>query len=84
MTIARHITEPTDRSKPPTTNIRVIPTTTMPSVENDSKMALRLGQVKKYGETKLMMIHTARIIKIRVPSRNPLIALKILLALSLV
>ncbi len=46
-TIAKHTTEPTDRSMPPTISRMVMPTTTMPSMENESSMARMLSQVRK-------------------------------------
>ncbi|MCY1362215.1 hypothetical protein D9M69_489190 [compost metagenome] len=46
-TIAKHTTEPTDRSMPPTMSKMVMPTTTMPSMEKDSSIARTLSQVRK-------------------------------------
>ena len=53
-------TEPTDRSMPPTISRIVMPTTTMPSTEKAISMARKLSQVRKYGEAKLMAMHSAR------------------------
>ncbi|KAG1251314.1 hypothetical protein G6F65_018410 [Rhizopus arrhizus] len=42
ITMAMQTTEPTDRSIPPKITSRVMPTTTMPSMENDNSIARRL------------------------------------------
>ncbi len=47
ITIDRHTTEPTERSMPPTISRIVMPMTTMPSIEKESRIARILPQVRK-------------------------------------
>ena len=46
-----------------------MPTTTMPSIENDSSIARMFSQVRKYGDAKLMPTHSTAMISSRPASR---------------